>query len=168
MNFKVPEKIETLEEVNNTLGEIGTLEGELNAIGLAEQKSINAAKKDAEERSAPLRERLAEYEARIEAFAQKNKKKLFVDKKSFSLAFGSFGFRQIVSIDVSSQTVQLLKRLKLDKYIRVTVKEEPRKELLKELDNASLAHVKARRITEEKFFLKTNQEEPSKNLKEAS
>jgi phage host-nuclease inhibitor protein Gam len=167
MKEKVPGKIETLEDVNNTLGEIGTLECELNAIGLEEQMIINAAKKDAEKHSAPLREKIDAYSRRIEVFAQEHKKDLFTDKKSFSLSFGSFGFRKTVSIDVSPKTVHLLKKLKLDKYIRVTIKEEPRKELLKEMDDASLARVKARRVTEEKFFVKADVEESNKNLKEA-
>jgi phage host-nuclease inhibitor protein Gam len=168
MKEKIFEKIETLEEVNNALGEIGKLECEINAISLEEQMIINAAKKDAEKHSAPLREKIADYSGRIEAFARKNKKELFTDKKSFSLAFGSFGFRKAISIEVSPKTVLLLKKLKLDKYIRVTIKEEPRKELLKEMDDASLARVKARRVEEEKFFLKADVEEPNKTLKEAS
>jgi phage host-nuclease inhibitor protein Gam len=164
MKEKVPERIATLEEVNNALGEIGALECGLNAIGLEAQMIINAAKKDAEEHSAPLREKIDAYSRLIEVFANEHKKDLFVEKKSFSLSFGSFGFRKTVSIEVSPKTVQLLKKLKLDKYIRVTIKEEPRKDLLKEMDDASLARVKAHRVTEEKFFVKADAEE---NLKKA-
>jgi phage host-nuclease inhibitor protein Gam len=167
MKCNGPKKLETLADVNNALGAIGKLECELNAVGLVEQLIINKAKKDAEKRSAPIREKIAGYSGRVEAFARENKEELFDGKKSFSLSFGSFGFRKAVSIEVSPETVKLLKKLKLDKYVRVTIKEEPRKELLKELDDASLAGVAARRVTEERFFLKAERDDPGKSLQEA-
>ena len=59
-------------------------------------------------------------------------------------------------------TLELLKKLHLDKYIRI--KEEPDKEAMSALDDDALAQVDAVRKIKDDFFCEANKEEVNKEL----
>jgi phage host-nuclease inhibitor protein Gam len=162
-----PEKLETLEDVNSVLRELGLLEREIETIDADAQKDIGDIKAAAAKQGEPMRKKIAELSAKIDAFAQYNKTDLFKDKKTVELTFGAFGFRKTTSISVKKTTVALLKKLKLDKYLRI--KEEPDKDAMKEMDDESLAQVDAVRKVKDVFFCEPNREEVNKDLlKQAS
>ncbi|MDR0878961.1 MAG: host-nuclease inhibitor Gam family protein [Treponema sp.] len=157
-----PEKLETLEDVDSALREIGLLEREIESIDGEAQKQIGVIKAAAAKQGEPLRKKIAELSAKISAFAEYNKGDLFKDKKSVDLTFGVFGFRKSTSISVKKTTVALLEKLHLDKYNRV--EKQPDKEIMKDMDDESLAQVDAVRKTKDEFFCKPNREEVNKDL----
>ena len=157
-----PGKLETLEDVNGVLREIGLLERELESIDGEAQKQIGEIKAFAAKQGEPLRKKITELSEKINAFAEYSKADLFKDRKSVDLIFGVFGFRKSTSISVKKTTVALLEKLCLDKYIRV--EKTPDKEAMKEMDDESLAQVDAVRKEKDAFFLEPNREEINKDL----
>jgi phage host-nuclease inhibitor protein Gam len=63
---------------------------------------------------------------------------------------------------VKKTTVELLKKLKLDRYI--LVKEEPSKEAMADLDDETLHQVDAVRKVKDDFFCEADKEEVNKEL----
>jgi phage host-nuclease inhibitor protein Gam len=157
-----PEKLESLEDVNSALREIGLLEREMEAVDAEAQKQIGDIKAAAAKKGEPLRKKIAELSAKVGAFAEYNKADLFKDKKSINLTFGIFGFRKSTSISTKKTTVALLEKLQLDKYLRV--EKQPDKEAMKEMDDDSLAQVDAVRRTKDEFFCEPDREEVNKDL----
>jgi phage host-nuclease inhibitor protein Gam len=90
------------------------------------------------------------------AFAEYNKAELFKDKKSVQLTFGIFGYRKSTSISVKITTLELLKKLKLAKYI--LVREDPSKEAMADLDDDTLHQVDAVRKVKDDFFCEADKE----------
>jgi phage host-nuclease inhibitor protein Gam len=104
-----------------------------------------------------IRKRIVDLSAALGAYSEYNKAELFQNRKSVDLAFGSFGYRKSTSISVKKTTLELLRKLKLGKYIRV--KEEPDKEAMGALDDETLAQVDAVRKVKDDFFCEANKEE---------
>jgi phage host-nuclease inhibitor protein Gam len=157
-----PEKLETLEDVNAALRDIGLIERELESIDAEAQTQINEIRTSAAKKGEGLRKKAAELSAKAGAFAQYNKEELFKDKKTIELTFGVFGFRKSTSISVKKTTVELLEKLGLGKYVRI--KKEPDKDLMKDMDDESLAQVEAVRRIKDDFFCEPNREEVNKDL----
>jgi phage host-nuclease inhibitor protein Gam len=105
-----PGKLETLEDVNGALREIGLLERELESIDGEAQKQIGETKASAAKQGEPLRKKITELSEKVNAFAEYNKADLFKDRKSVDLIVGVFGFRKSTSISVKKTTVALLVR----------------------------------------------------------
>jgi len=156
------QKLNSLEEVDDSLREIGECESELAKIDMAADKKIAAIKAKAADDGEPLRKRIAELSGMIGAYAQYNRADLFQDKKTIELKFGIFGFRKSTSISVRKTTVELLKKLGLTAYIRI--KEEPNKDLMSELDDERLKEVDAVRKVKDDFFCETKKEEVNGEL----
>lgn len=155
-------KLETIEDVDLALKEIGLLERELEVIDAEAHKQISEAKEKAAEKGEPLRKRIAEVSAKIGAFAEYNKDELFKDKKSIELTFGVFGFRKSTCVSVKKTTVELMQKLGLDSFLRI--KTEPDKEKMAELDDETLSQVDAVRKIKDDFFCQPNKEEVNKDL----
>jgi phage host-nuclease inhibitor protein Gam len=155
-------KIETIEDANLVLKEIGLLESDLDAIDSEAHKAIAEIKTDAASRGEGKRKRIAELSGLLGAFAEYNKDELFRDRKSVHLLFGVFGYRKSTSVGVKKTTLELLKRLKFDKYIRI--KEEPNKEAMVALDDEALAQVDAVRKVKNVFFCEADKEEINREL----
>jgi len=160
------EKFERIEEVNLALKEIGLLERELEGIDADAQKEIAVIKEKAAKKGEALRNRIIEVTGKVGAFAEYNKAELFRDKKSIELSFGVFGYRKSTSISVKKTTVDLLKKLGWDQYVRV--KEEANKDAMAELENEALRMVEAVRKVKDEFFCEPNREEVNKELLSAS
>jgi phage host-nuclease inhibitor protein Gam len=160
------DKLESLEDVNIALREIGLQERELEQIDAEAQKAIAEIKSAAAKKGEPIRQRIIEVTAKIGAYAEYQKDDLFRERKSIELTFGVFGYRKSTSISVRKTTVDLLRKLKMDKFIRI--KEEPDKESMAELDDEALAQVDAVRKIKDEFFVAANREEVNKDLLRAS
>ena len=143
-------KIKTLEDANLALKEIGLLEHELETIDGEANKKIAEIKADCAKQGEVYRKRITDLSA------------LFKDRKSQKLSFGEFGYRKSTAISVKKTTLELLKKLKLDRYIRV--KEEIDKDLMAEMSDESLAQVDAVRKVKDAFFCQANREEVNKEL----
>ena len=155
-------KIGDLDEANLVLKEIGILEKELEGIDAEAHKQIAEIKEDAAKKGQTLRKRITDNSSLLSAYASYNKAELFKDRKSVQLSFGSFGYRKSTSISVKKTTLELLKKLKLAKYIRV--KEEVDKEVMAELDDDTLAQVDSVRKIKDDFFCEADKEEINKEL----
>ena len=155
-------KIKTLEDADLALKEIGLLEHELEAIDGEANKKIAEIKADCAKQGEGLRKRITDLSALLGAFAEYNREELFKDRKSQKLSFGEFGYRKSTAISVKKTTLELLKKLKLDRYIRV--KEEIDKDLMAEMSDESLAQVDAVRKVKDAFFCQANREEVNKEL----
>jgi len=155
-------QIKTLDEANMALKEIGILEKELEAIDSEAHKQIAEIKTDAAKQGEGIRKRITENATLLGAYAEYNKSELFKDKKSIQLTFGSFGYRKSTSISIKKTTLELLKKLKLTKYI--LIKEEPSKEALADMDDDTLHQVDAVRKIKDDFFCEADKEEVNKEL----
>jgi phage host-nuclease inhibitor protein Gam len=155
-------KINSLEDANLVLKEIGLLEKELESIDSEAHKLIAEIKSDAVKKAEGIRKRIVDDSALLGAYAEYNRGDLFKDKKSVQLSFGSFGYRKSTSISVKKTTLELLKKLNLTKYIRL--KEEADKEAMADLDDDTLAQVDAVRKVKDDFFCEADKEEINKEL----
>jgi len=155
-------KIKSIDEANMVLKEIGILEKELEGIDADAHKRIAEIKSDAAKQGEGIRKRIADNSALLGAFAEYNKAELFKDKKSVQLSFGTFGYRKSTSISVKKTTLELLKKLKMFKYI--LVKEEPSKDAMADLDDDTLRQVDAVRKIKDDFFCEADKEEINKEL----
>ncbi|MDR0877248.1 MAG: host-nuclease inhibitor Gam family protein [Treponema sp.] len=155
-------KINSLEDANLVLKEIGLLEKELESIDSDAHKQIAEIKGDAVKKGEPIRKRITDDSALLGAYAEYNRGDLFKDKKTVQLSFGIFGYRKSTSISVKKTTLELLKKLNLTKYIRL--KEEADKEAMAELGDDTLAQVDAVRKVKDDFFCEADKEEINKEL----
>jgi phage host-nuclease inhibitor protein Gam len=155
-------KIESVEDANLTLKEIGLLERELEAIDGDAHKQIAEIKTAAVKTGEPVRKRITDLSALLGAFAEYNRDDLFKDKKTVQLSFGIFGYRKSTSISVKKTTLDLLEKLGMSKYIRV--KKEADKDTMAELDDEALAQVDAVRKVKDDFFCQADKEEINKEL----
>ena len=119
-------KLESLEDVNLALRDIGLAERELTQIDTEAHKKIAEIKTAAAEKGEALRKRIAELSTKIQAYSDYNRDELFKDRKTVELSFGIFGYRKSTKISVKKTTVELLRKLNLLNCIRV--KEEPDKD----------------------------------------
>jgi phage host-nuclease inhibitor protein Gam len=155
-------KIESLEDANLTLKEIGLLERELETIDGEAHKKIAEIKTAAIKVGKPILKRIADLSSLLGAYAEYNRAELFKDKKTVQVSFGIFGYRKSTSISVKKTTVGLLKKLGFEKYIQV--KEEADKEAMAAMDNEALAQVDAVRKVKDDFFCEADKEEINKDL----
>jgi phage host-nuclease inhibitor protein Gam len=155
-------KIETVEDANLVLKEIGLLEVELKTIDSEAHKRIADIKESAAKQGEDKRKRIAELSGLLGAFSEYNKDDLFRDRKSVELSFGKFGYRASTAITVRKTTIELLKKLGMGKYLRV--KEEADKEAMSVLSDEELAQVDAVRKHKNDFFFETNLDEINKEL----
>lgn len=168
-------KIESLEQVNLALRDIGQAEKELALIDAKANEEISKLKEKALKEGEENRKFITETVAKIQAYAEYNKSELFKDTKSLELAFGKIGYRKSTKISVKKTTVELLKSLlgqnrltlestsdaekktalagfiaKIEACIRV--KEEPNKDALSLMEDSFLHEVGASRKVTNDFF----------------
>ena len=180
-------KIESLDDVNMALKDIGLAQKELDAIDAKANAEIAKIKEKALKDGESLRTKITESASKIQSYAEYNKDELFKDAKSIELSFGKIGYRKSTKISVKKTTLEMLKklldgrRLELEKAeseekrnaitVLITkiqscirVKEEPNKESLGLMDDAFLKTVGASRKITNDFFCEANIEEVNKDL----
>ena len=180
-------KIESLDDVNMALKDIGLAQKELDAIDAKANAEIAKIKEKALKDGESLRTKITESASKIQSYAEYNKDELFKDAKSIELSFGKIGYRKSTKISVKKTTLEMLKKLldgrklelekaeseekrnaitvlitKIQSCIRV--KEEPNKESLGLMDDAFLQTVGASRKISNDFFCEANIEEVNKDL----
>lgn len=155
-------KLESLDDVNLALRDIGLKEKELDAIDSKAAKEIAEIKTRAAKDGEELRKEIAETAAKIQAYAEYNKADLFKDKKSVDLSFGKIGYRQSTKISVKKTTLELLKKLGFKSCVRI--KEECDKDAMSNLTDDDLKAVDAARKISNDFFCEANMEEVNKDL----
>jgi phage host-nuclease inhibitor protein Gam len=155
-------KINSLEDANLVLKEIGLLERELESIDAEAHKQMADIKAAAVKKGEALRKRIVDNAALLGAYAEYNRSDLFKDRKSVDLVFGSFGYRKSTSLSVKKTTLELLKKLNLGKYIRL--KEEPDKDAMAAMTDEELVQVDAVRKVKDDFFCEANKDEINKEL----
>ena len=180
-------KIESLDDVNMALKDIGLAQKELDAIDAKANVEIAKIKEKALKDGESLRTKITESASKIQSYAEYNKDELFKDAKSIELSFGKIGYRKSTKISVKKTTLEMLKRLldgrrlelakaeseekrnaitvlitKIQSCIRV--KEEANKESLGLMDDAFLKTVGASRKITNDFFCEANIEEVNKDL----
>ena len=155
-------KIKSLDDANLALKEIGLLELELERLDAEAHKRIAEIKAESAKQGEGIRGQIVSLTTLLGAYAEYNREELFRDKKSAVLSFDEFGYRKSTSISIKKTTLELLKKLKLGKYVRI--KEEPNKEAMAELDDEALAQVDAVRKVTNDFFCAANTEEVNKAL----
>jgi phage host-nuclease inhibitor protein Gam len=143
-------KLESLDDVNMALRDIGLIERELEDINTDLNKQTAKLKSDAEKRAKPLKAKIKELTTRVKAYAEYNRDDLFDGRKSIELTFGMFGYRKSTKISIRKSTLELLEKLKLNEFIRI--KKEPDKEKMAEMSNETLAQVDAVRKVSDAFF----------------
>ena len=168
-------KIESLEQVNLALRDIGQAEKELALIDAKANEEISKLKEKALKEGEENRKFITETVAKIQSYAEYNKSELFKDTKSLELAFGKIGYRKSTKISVKKTTVELLKALldqnrltlestsdaekktalvgviaKIEACIRV--KEEPNKDALSLMEDSFLHEVGASHKVTNDFF----------------
>ena len=180
-------KIESLDDVNMALKDIGLAQKELDAIDAKANAEIAKIKEKTLKDGESLRTKITESASKIQSYAEYNKDELFKDAKSLELSFGKIGYRKSTKISVKKTTLEMLKklldgrRLELEKAeseekrnaitVLITkiqscirVKEEPNKESLGLMDDAFLKTVGASRKITNDFFCEANIEEVNKDL----
>lgn len=180
-------KIESLDDVNMALKDIGLAQKELDAIDAKANAEIAKIKEKALKDGESLRTKITESASKIQSYAEYNKDELFKDAKSIELSFGKIGYRKSTKISVKKTTLEMLKKLldgrklELEKAeseekrnaitVLITeiqscirVKEEPNKESLGLMDDAFLQTVGASRKITNDFFCEANIEEVNKDL----
>lgn len=155
-------KLESLDDVNLALRDIGLMEKELDAIDAKAAKDIAEIKTKAAKDGEELRKEIATTAAKIQAYAEYNKAELFKDKKSVDLSFGKIGFRQSTKISVKKTTLELLKKLGFKSCVRI--KEECDKDAMGNMTDEELKSVDAARKVSNDFFCEANMEEVNKDL----
>lgn len=155
-------KLETLEDVDLALRDIGLAENELAQIDALMHKQISEIKTKATKEGELLRKLIAETAAKIQAYSDYNKTDLFKGRKTVELSFGLFGYRKSTKISVKKTTLELLKKSKFKSCIRT--KEEPDKEKMADLSDEDLQLVDAVRKIKDDFFCEAKREEVNKEL----
>jgi phage host-nuclease inhibitor protein Gam len=153
---RVENSIKSWQEADEALLQIGRLDREIEAHEAAAQKYIESIKEDLIQRVKPRQEIKAALEMQLQAFCEARREEM--KGKSRKLNFGTVSFRQSTRIVIRGvqACIAALKSLNLHDFIRV--KESPDKDKMKDLDDAVLAKVGAKRQPEDVFGYEVNRE----------
>lgn len=154
--------VRNLEQANEVLAELAAHKRELDQINGALNERIDQAKAAAEEKAAPVRDRVTALEVGLTSFAEHHKGDLFGKKRSVDLSFGRFGFRRSTQVKPVTRTTWavVLERLKnLGMRDAIRVKEQPNKEVLREWPDERLAQVCVRRVEHDDFWYELDEAE---------
>lgn len=149
--------LQTWEDVDAALREIGTIDRDLGRLEAAQNAAIDRVKADTKAKAKPMQDRKAALELAMKEFCEAHRVE-FAKAKTKTLTFGSVGFRLSTRVLIKrvGDTLQALKDLGLTHCIRT--REEPDKEALKALDTETLASVGAVLKTEDAFGYEINVE----------
>ena len=154
--------VKDLKAANACLGEIARIKRNLAEINTTMNEQIDALKKDAEAKAAPMQARLSAMESGLLAFAEYNKADLFQDKRSCELDFGLLGYRKSSEIRPKAKhtLAMILGRLKELGFTQaIRSKEEVNKDELHTWPDERLDLVGARRVEKDTFWYETKAEE---------
>ena len=152
-----PSEYQDWEAVDLALKRLGEIDISLERINGNMTLQINEIKSKATDTAAPLIAERKAIEKEIAAFAKEHKD-AFAKTRSRELTFGTIAFRVVKRLVIPSKKAVLaaMKALNLNAYIRV--KEEPDKEAMMGLDDATLARIGVTRKIEDKLRIEPNLE----------
>ena len=143
--------------VDAALLSIGQIDREIEGYEADIQKVVEELKQETIRIVKPLQEKKTALELQIQAFCEGRREEMG-NKKSRELNFGKVSFRLSTKIVIRGvqACIDALRSLGLKDFIRV--KESPDKEKMKDLDDAVLAQVGAKRQPEDVFGYEVNRE----------
>lgn len=149
--------LQSWDEVDNALAQIGQTARELQLIELAANERIEQIRREMTAKAQPLLDRKAALELSVKEYCDANRAE-FAKVKTKTFTFGEVGYRTSTKIMIRrvAETLQALKDLAFTSCIRT--KEEPDKEAMKALTDEQLAEVGASRKVENVFGYTINQE----------
>lgn len=159
---ETPQEINTIEDAENALSEIGSLKNKLENIDQKGTEKIGSIKAKMAADGESSRARIKQLEDALGIFAKVNRDKLFNGKQSLPLTFGVLNFRKATKIKTKKSTLELLKKMFGGKG--VNVKENIDKDELSKWTPEDLATVDAAKVQEETFGYDVNREEVNKRL----
>lgn len=153
---RVESGLKSWEEADGALRQIGEIERRIEGFEAAGQKAIEQIKENVITEVKPLQEQRSALELQLQAFCEAHREEF--KGKSRVLNFGTVSFRKSTKIIIKGvkACIDALRKLGLKDYIRV--KESPDKEKMKDLDDAVLIQVGARRQPEDVFGYEVNRE----------
>ena len=142
--------LESWDEVDRCLAEIGRIDRELGLLEAAQQESIDHLKASTKAAAEPLQNKKLGLEMAIKEYAEANRAEL-IKTKTRELTFGTVGFRLSTSVVIKriADTVQALKDLNLRDCL--IVKETPNKDAMRALPLETLHAVGASLKQEDAF-----------------
>lgn len=142
--------LESWDEVDRCLAEIGRIDREIGLIEAGQQESIDQIKAASKLAAEPLQNKKLGLEMAIKDYAESNRAE-FLKAKTRELTFGSVGFRLSTSVVIRrvAETVQALKDI--ERTDCLIVKETPNKEAMRALPLATLLSVGATLKQEDAF-----------------
>ncbi|HYW03578.1 MAG TPA: host-nuclease inhibitor Gam family protein [Gammaproteobacteria bacterium] len=163
MARKKPDNIEHIadnQHADRVLAEVGALQRQLRGIESDLNDEIDQAKAAAAAKAAPIKERMAELDAGLLAYAEYNKDRLFRKRRSVKLHFGTLGFRRSTQLKTATKwtwaaVLDRLKELGLTQAVRV--KESVDKEALATLPDAQLEQVGVVRRPTDSFWYEVDE-----------
>ncbi len=160
-------KIQDLNQSNQVLREIASLQNELQIIdGQADQK-IAKIKEQAALEGEKKRKRIIELEQGLSVYAEYNKADLFPEKRSVDLPYGRIGFHRSTKIHIkhkpeNKSTLALLKKLFKGQAIRI--KEEVDKDELNAWPSEKLAQINATKDQNDNFYYEIDRDEVNQSM----
>lgn len=142
--------IKDMPQAEGALAEMSAISRKLSLIEGAMNEVIDSAKARAQQESASLIARYNELEKAVKAFGTLNKSRLFAEKRTLELAFGTISFRQSTRITLQNRVteemaLQALRELGLSEGIRV--KEELDRAAMSDWPDSKLETVGMKRRT---------------------
>lgn len=142
--------IKDIQQAEGVLAEMSAIGRKLLLIEGAMNEEIDNAKARAQQEGASLIVRYNELEKAVKAFGTLNKSRLFSEKRSLELAFGTISFRQSTRITLQHRVteemaLQALRELGLSEGIRV--KEELDRTAMSDWPDSKLETVGMKRRT---------------------
>lgn len=142
--------IKDVQQAEGVLAEMSAIGRKLSLIEGAMNEEIDDAKARAQQEGASLIVRYNELEKAVKAFGTLNKSRLFSEKRSLELAFGTISFRQSTRITLQHRVteemaLQALRELGLSEGIRV--KEELDRTAMADWPDSKLETVGMKRRT---------------------
>lgn len=108
--------IEDIPQAEGALAELSAISRKINAIEDAMNAKIDKVKAQAQQESTVLFSRYAALEKAVKAFGTLNKSRLFAEKKTLDLAFGSIAFRQSTRIALQTRITEAMALQKMREY----------------------------------------------------
>ena len=142
--------IKDIQQAEGVLAEMSAIGRKLSLIEGAMNEEIDDAKARAQQEGASLIVRYNELEKAVKAFGTLNKSRLFSEKRSLELAFGTISFRQSTRITLQNRVteemvLQALRELGLSEGIRT--KEEMDRTAMADWPDSKLETVGMKRRT---------------------
>lgn len=153
-------KIQTKDEANRALKQIGSFQDRINLIEAHEREKIRVAEERMARDTEADREEIAALEEELEKWAKENKAELFKDAKTLELNCGSVGFRwthwKIKYLNKAATVLAKLEGAGLSSLVRV--KKSVNKERALLLENDRLETFGMRKTRNEKFVYEVKPE----------